>query len=115
VLLLAAAMVVVPKLRGRAVPVAAGLVGARAKPAQTQAAPAPGGASGTDSVPEPQSEMTTREFRPRVPRMDSAIAPMAAEAFSRMAHDADHATDAGTNAGTESRAEEESEGQGDTE
>ena len=110
VLLLALAMVVVPKLRRGADPVAAGPLGARAEPAQTRAASAPEGASGTDSVPEPQNEMATRAFRTRVPRMDSAIAPMAADAFSRMAHDADHATDAGI----EPRAEDESEDQGDT-
>ena len=72
-LLLAIAMVVVPKLRHRVV------AGA-------------GASAPTPSVP-PQNEMGDRAFRARVIPMDSAIAPMAADAFSRMANDADPATD----------------------
>ena len=67
-LLLAIAMVVVPKLRHRAVVVPAGPIG----------------------IPAPKREMTNRAFRAQVPPMDSAMAPMAADAFSRMANDADH-------------------------
>jgi hypothetical protein len=78
-LLLAIAMVVVPKLRHRAVPVA------------------PGAAA--------------RAFKPQVIHMDSAVAPMAADAFSRMTDDADHAADAETGP----RAQDESEDRGDTE
>jgi hypothetical protein len=43
--------------------------------------------------------------------MDSSIAPMAADAFSRMAYDADNAT----HPENEPRAENESEDPGDTE
>lgn len=86
-------------------------VGARAGPAKTQAAPAPGVASGTDSVPRPHNETAARAFRRLVMPMDSAIAPMAADAFSRMAYDADNAT----HPENEPRAEDESEDPGDTE
>jgi hypothetical protein len=92
-LLLAIAMVVVPKLRHRAAPVPTGAIGAAAPSTQTRAAPPAGAAPGTDRVPRPQSDTTAGEFRPQVISMDSAIAPMAADAFSQMAHDADHATD----------------------
>jgi hypothetical protein len=92
-LLLAIAMVVVPKLRHRATPVPAGPIGAAAPSTQTRAAPPAGAAPGTDRVPRPQSDTTAGEFRPQVIPMDSAIAPMAADAFSQMAHDAHHATD----------------------
>jgi hypothetical protein len=94
-----------------AVPGPAGPVGARAGSAQTRAAPAPGVASGTDSVPRPHNETAARAFRARVIPMDSAIAPMAADAFSRMASGADNATDPEN----EPRAEDESEDPGDTE
>lgn len=110
VMLLAIVMVVVPKLRHRAVPVPAGPVGAGAESAQARATPAPGVASGTDSVSR-SKRMAARAFRPQVTRMDSAIAPMAADAFSRMAYDADHLTDPEN----EPRAEGESEERGDTE
>jgi hypothetical protein len=90
-LLLAIAMVVVPKLRHRAAPVAAGSVGA-ARSTQTRAAPAPGAATGTDRVSRPQNETAARPFTQVTP-MDSAIAPMAADAFSQMARDADHVPD----------------------
>ena len=94
-----------------AAPVPAGPVGARAESAQTRVAPAPGVASRTDSVPRPHNETAARAFRPRVIPMDSAIAPMAADAFSRMAYDADNAT----HPENEPRAEDESEDPGDTE
>ena len=94
-----------------AVPVPAGPVGARAGSAQTRAAPAPAVASGTDSVPRPHNETAARAFRARVIPMDSAIAPMAADAFLRMADDADNAT----HPENEPRAEDESEDPGDTE
>jgi hypothetical protein len=99
-LLLAIAMVVVPKLGHRAVPVSAGAVGAQA-----------GVDSGADAVPRPQDEVAARAFRPQVIQMDSAVAPMAADSFSRMTDDADHA--AGAENGP--RAEDESEDRGDTE
>jgi hypothetical protein len=67
-------------------------------------------ASGTDTIPPPQHEMAARTLRAQVIPMDSAIAPMAADNFSRMAHDADHAADPEN----EPRAENESEDQGDT-
>ncbi|HEY1516813.1 MAG TPA: hypothetical protein VGF91_10375, partial [Solirubrobacteraceae bacterium] len=110
-LLFAIAMVVVPKLRHRAVPVPAGAVGAGAGLAHTRAAPATGVHSGTDAVPRPQDEVAARAFRPQVSHMDSAVAPMAADAFSRMTDDADHS--AGAENGP--RAEDESEDRGDTE
>ena len=94
-----------------AVPVPAGPVGARAGSAQTRAVPAPGVASGTHSVPRPHNKTAARASRPPVIPMDSAIAPMAADAFSRMAHDADNATDPES----KPRAEDESEDPGDTE
>lgn len=92
-------------------PVPVGPVGARAGSAQTRAAPAPGVASGTDSDPRAHNETAARAFRALVMPMDSAIAPMAADAFSRMAYDADNAT----HAENEPRAEAESEDPGDTE
>jgi hypothetical protein len=90
-LLLAIAMVVVPKLRHRAAPV-------------------PDVASGTGTLPPPQNEMAARTLRAQVIPMDSAIAPMAADAFSRMAHDADQAIDPEN----EPRGEHEPEDRGDT-
>ncbi len=90
-LLLAIAMVVVPKLRHRVAPV-------------------PEGASATDTLPPPQKEMAARTLRAQVIPMDAAIAPMAADAFSRMTHDADQATDPEN----EPRGENESDDQGDT-
>ncbi len=87
-LLLAIAMVVVPKLRHRAVAVPVG----------------------TDSIRVPQNVMADRAFRAKVTPMDSAIAPMAADAFSRMANDADPAADSQN----EPRAENDSEDRGDT-
>ena len=87
-LLLAIAMVVMPKLRHRAVAVPVG----------------------TDSVRAPQNQVGDRAFRAKVTPMDSAIAPMAADAFSRMANDADPATDSQN----EPRAENDSEDRGDT-
>jgi hypothetical protein len=109
-LLLAIAMVVVPKLRHRAVPVPAGAVAAAAGLAQTRAAPATGVRSGTDAAPRSQDEVAARAFRPQVIQMDSAVAPMAADSFSRMTDDADHAADAENGP----RAEDESEDRGDT-
>ncbi|HEX3974969.1 MAG TPA: hypothetical protein VHW96_01835 [Solirubrobacteraceae bacterium] len=113
-LLLAIAIVVVPKLRHRAVSGPADAVGAHAGLAQTHAAPAPapapGAASGTSSVPRPQNETAAPASRARVAPMDSAIGPMAADAFSQMASDADQSTDPEN----EPRAEDESEDQGDT-
>jgi tetratricopeptide (TPR) repeat protein len=94
-----------------AVPVPAGPVGARGGSAQTRAAPAPGVASGTHSVARPDNERAARTFTARVIPMDSAIAPMAADAFSQMAYDADNATDPENGP----RAEDESEDPGDTE
>jgi hypothetical protein len=84
VMLLAIAMVMVPKLRHRAAPVPAGPV----------------------SVPRPQRSPAARAIRAQVVPMDSAVAPMAAEAFSRMATDADEAT----SPGDEPRAEGETGG-----
>ena len=89
VLLLAIAMVVVPKLRHRAVLAPAG---AAARSRQTRAAPVPGPAAGSDRVPRPRSDTTARFHRQVIP-MDSAIAPMAADAFSQMAGDADPPND----------------------
>jgi hypothetical protein len=91
--------------------VSAGPVDARGGSAQTRAAPAPGVASGTHSVPRPRNERAARPFRAPVIPMDSAIAPMAAEAFSRMAYDADNAT----HPENKPRTEDESEDPGDTE
>ena len=108
-LLLAIAMVVVPKLRHRTVLVPAGPIGARSGSAQTQAAPTPGATSGTDSIPASKNETADRAFRAQVPPMDSAIAPMAGAAFSRMANDADHTPEPQTHP----RTEDESGDQGD--
>ena len=66
-------------------------------------------AAGTDSVPQPHNKTARRAFRPQVIPMDSAIAPMAADAFSRMAYDTDDAT----HPDNEPRAEDESEDPGD--
>ena len=109
-LLLAIAMVVVPKLRHRAVPMPAGPIGARSGSAQTQAAPTPGATSGPDSIPASKNETADRAFRAQVPPMDSAIAPMAADAFSRMANDAEHTPEPQNHP----RTENESGDQGDT-
>jgi hypothetical protein len=68
-------------------------------------------AAGTDSVPRPRNETAARAFRAPVMPMDSAIAPMAEDAFSRMAYDADNAT----HPESEPRAENESEDPGATE
>ncbi len=90
-ILLAVAMVVVPKLRHRPAPVA-GTVGA-AGVAQSRAEPAPGARSGTPTAAPPRTKTGGRPFRTRVAPMDSAIAPMAADAFSRMSNDVDEAAD----------------------
>ena len=75
-LLLAIAMVVVPKLRHRPAAVTAGSVGAPGVPSST-----------------PRTTTGRRPFNARVAPMDSAIAPMAADSFSRLATDPHPTTD----------------------
>jgi hypothetical protein len=96
VMLLAIAMVVVPKLRQRPAPVTAGSVGA------------PGVPSSTPTAPPPRAKMAGRPFKARAAPMDSAIAPMAADAFSRMATNGDHPTDPESEPGADDASEDPS-------
>jgi hypothetical protein len=96
VMLLAIAMVVVPKLRQRPAPVTAGSVGA------------PGVPSSTPTAPPPRARMAGRPFKARVAPMDSGMAPMAADAFSRMANDGDHPTDPESEPGADDASEDPS-------
>jgi hypothetical protein len=92
-LLLAIAIVVVPKLRrDRALPALVGIAAEPDRPRAETASPAPG--SGTRGTSGAQSAMILRALRRRtVTRMDPAIAPMAADAFDRMAGDAERGPD----------------------
>jgi hypothetical protein len=104
-LLLATAIVVVPRLRRqRAHPALVGAAASRDRPPAQAASPSPSPfpspspspppGSGTGGTARAQSAAILRALRRRtVTRMDPAIAPMAADVFERMAGDGDRVAD----------------------